>query len=118
MTDISRTGRVIQNAKIAIFFYCIVLVMQFFSRKIFLDYLGAELLGLNTTAQNLLQFLNLAESGIGAAISFSLYKPLSVGNRQEIINIVSLQGWLYRRVGLLVICGSLVLMIFFSIHFR
>lgn len=117
MTDISRTGRVIQNAKIAIFFYCIVLVMQFFSRKIFLDYLGAELLGLNTTAQNLLQFLNLAESGIGAAISFSLYKPLSVGNRQEIINIVSLQGWLYRRVGLLVICGSLVLMIFFPYIF-
>lgn len=113
MTEVSRTARVIQNAKVALFFYCINLILQFFSRKIFLDYLGAELLGLNTTAQNLLQFLNLAESGIGAAVAFALYKPLSQGNRQEIIDIVSLQGWFYRWVGLIVIVGSIVLMAFF-----
>lgn len=113
MTEVSRTARVIQNAKVALFFYCINLILQFFSRKIFLDYLGAELLGLNTTAQNLLQFLNLAESGIGTAVAFALYKPLSQGNKQEIINIVSLQGWFYRWVGLFVIVGSVVLMAFF-----
>lgn len=113
MAVVSRTVRVIQNAKVALIFYCINLFLQFFSRKIFLDYLGAELLGLNTTAQNLLQFLNLAESGIGAAVAFALYKPLSQGNRQEIIDIVSLQGWFYRWVGLFVIAGSFVLMAFF-----
>lgn len=113
MVEVSRTARVIQNAKVALFFYCINLILQFFSRKIFLDYLGAELLGLNTTAQNFVQFLNLAESGIGAAVAFALYKPLSQGNRQEIIDIVSLQGWFYRWVGLFVIAGSLVLMAFF-----
>lgn len=113
MAEVSRTARVIQNAKVALFFCCINLILQFFSRKIFLDYLGAELLGLNTTAQNLLQFLNLAESGIGAAVAFALYKPLSQGNRQEIIDIVSLQGWFYRWVGLFVIAGSVVLMAFF-----
>ena len=113
MAEVSRTARVIQNAKVALFFYCINLVLQFFSRKIFLDYLGAELLGLNTTAQNLLQFLNLAESGIGAAVAFALYKPLRQGNRQEIIDIVSLQGWFYRWVGLFVIAGSIVMMAFF-----
>ncbi len=47
----------------ALVFYFINLILQFFSRKIFLDYLGAEVLGLNTTATNLLQFLNLAELG-------------------------------------------------------
>ena len=113
MAEVSRTARVIQNAKVALFFYCINLILQFFSRKIFLDYLGAELLGLNTTAQNLLQFLNLAESGIGAAVAFALYKPLSQNNRQEIIDIVSLQGWFYRWVGLFVVVGSIVLMAFF-----
>lgn len=113
MAEVSRTTRVIQNAKVALLFYCINLTLQFFSRKIFLDYLGAELLGLNTTAQNLLQFLNLAESGIGAAVAFSLYKPLEASNKQEIINIVSLQGWLYRRVGVLVVIGATLLMSFF-----
>lgn len=117
MAEVSRTARVIQNAKVALFFYCINLILQFFSRKIFLDYLGAELLGLNTTAQNLLQFLNLAESGIGAAVAFALYKPLSQGNRQEIIDIVSLQGWFYRYIGIFVLLGSGVLMCFFPLMF-
>ena len=113
MAEVSRTARVIQNAKVALFFYCINLILQFFSRKVFLDYLGAELLGLNTTAQNLLQFLNLAESGISAAVAFALFKPLNRGNRQEIIDIVSLQGWLYRWVGLFVMIGAIILMAFF-----
>lgn len=113
MPTVTRTSQVIQNAKVAVFFYCINILLQFFSRKFFIDVLGAELLGLNTTAQNLLQFLNLAESGIGAAVAFALYEPLSQRNRQQIIDILSLQGWLYRRVSLIVIAGALILMIFF-----
>lgn len=61
MPESSRTAKSIKNAKVALIFYFINLVLQFFSRKVFLDYLGAEVLGLNTTAQNLLGFLNLAE---------------------------------------------------------
>ncbi len=118
MAEVSRTARVIQNAKVALFFYCINLILQFFSRKIFLDYLGAELLGLNTTAQNLLQFLNLAESGIGAAVAFALYKPLRQKNKQEINEIISVQGWFYRWVGTIVLLGSVILMIFFPLIFK
>lgn len=117
MVEVSRTARVIQNAKIALIFYCLILVLQFFSRKVFLDCLGSELLGLNTTAQTLLQFLNLAESGIGAAVAFALYKPLNLGNRQEINEILSVQGWFYRRVGIAVLFGSVVLMLFFPLIF-
>lgn len=101
----------------ALVFYFINLVLQFFSRKIFLDYLGVEVLGLNTTAQNLLGFLNLAELGIGAAVSYNLYKPLFDGDRQAINDIVSIQGWLYRRIALIVIAGACVLMCFFPLIF-
>ena len=73
----SRTSKSVKNSSVALVFYFINLILQFFSRKIFLDYLGAEVLGLNTTATNLLQFLNLAELGVGAAIACTLYKPLA-----------------------------------------
>lgn len=99
------------------FFYFINLILQFFSRKIFLDYLGAEVLGLNTTAQNLLGVLNLAELGIGTAVAYSLYKPLFEGNRQAINDIVSIQGWLYRRIAFIIIAGAVVLMCFFPLLF-
>ena len=113
----SRTSKSIKNSSVALVFYFINLVLQFFSRKIFLDYLGAEVLGLNTTATNLLQFLNLAELGIGAAVSYNLYKPLFEGDKQAINDIVSIQGWLYRRIALMVIVGACVLMCFFPLIF-
>lgn len=93
--------------------YFINLVLQFYSRKIFLDYLGAEILGLNTTATNILQFLNLAELGISSAVAFSLYKPLNDGDTKTINEIISLQGYIYRRIALLIICAALVVMCFF-----
>lgn len=106
----SRISKSIQNAKVALGFYFLNLILQFFSRKIFLDYLGSEVLGLNTTAQNLLGFLNLAELGIGSAVAYNLYKPIYENDKQTINDIVSIQGWLYRRVACVVIAGSCILM--------
>lgn len=118
MSELSRTAKSIKNAKVALAFYFINLVLQFFSRKVFLDYLGAEVLGLNTTAQNLIGFLNLAELGIGGAVAFTLYKPIFESDTQAINEIVSVQGWLYRRVAYIVIAGACVLMCFFPLIFE
>lgn len=117
MSRTSRTARSLKNAQVAIVFYCLNLILQFFSRKIFLDYLGSEVLGLNTTAQNLLSFLNLAELGIGTAVAYNLYKPLYNEERETINDIVSVQGWLYRRIALFIIAGATVLMLFFPLIF-
>lgn len=73
-----------------------------FSRKIFLEKLGADFVGLTSTMQNLLGFLNLAELGIGASIGYVLYKPIFDGNRDRIKEIVSVLAYLYRNVGLLI----------------
>lgn len=94
-------------------FYVVALVLEFFSRKIFLVHLGKDVLGLNTTAQSLLQFLNIAEMGIGAAIAFALYRPLFTKDHQAINEILSLMGHFYRRVAIFVIVGSAVLFCFF-----
>ena len=115
--DKSRTAKSLLNVKVALSFYFLNLILQFFSRKIFLDYLGSEILGLNTTAQNLLGFLNLAELGIGGAVAYNLYKPLYEKNRQAINDIVSIQGWLYRRIAYIVMAGACVLMCFFPLIF-
>lgn len=113
----SRTAKSIKNSSVALVFYCIDLLLQFYSRKIFLDYLGTEVLGLNTTATNLLSFLNLAELGIGTAVGFSLYKPFYDNDTQTISEIVSLQGKLYRRIAYVVIAAATILMCFFPIIF-
>lgn len=113
MNNETRTSKSIKNAKVALIYYFINLILQFFSRKIFLEYLGAEVLGLNTTAMNLLQFLNLAELGISAAVGYSLYTPLANKDKLVINEIVSVQGFLYRRIGFIILGGAIVLMCFF-----
>lgn len=94
-------------------YYFVNLCLNFVSRKIFLDYLGTEILGLNTTAVNILQFLNLAELGIGYAVSFSLYNPIAKGDKESICEILTLQGTLYKRIALLIIVGAVIVSCFF-----
>ena len=109
----SRTSKSIKNARVSLIFYFFQLILGFFSRKAFFDYLGSEILGLNTTAANLLGFLNLAELGIGMSVGYFLYQPLHDNDRQRLNEIVSLQGWIYRRVAYFIIIGSFVLFCFF-----
>ena len=118
MQNNTRTLKSILNVKVALIFYFFNLLLQFFSRKVFLDYLGSEVLGLNTTAQNLLGFLNLAELGIGVTVAYSLYKPLYNEDHKVINDIVSIQGWLYRQIAYIVIIGAIILMLFFPLIFE
>ena len=113
MNNKSRTYNSIRNSFVALSVFAINFFLQFVSRKVFLDHLGTDVLGLNTTATSLLQFLNLAELGVGAAITFTLYKPLAENDYKTINEIVSVQGWLYRNIAVFVIIGSCILMCFF-----
>ena len=109
----SRTKKSLLNSSVSLTFQVLNILIQFVSRKVFLDYLGTEILGLNTTVQNLLQFLNLAELGIGTAIAFTLFKPLAENNKQEISEIIDLQGKIYRRIAFFLLGGAAILMCFF-----
>lgn len=124
---LSRTQHTLRNSSVALLLQLVRIVIGFWSRKVFLEYLGTEILGLNSTATSLLQFLNLAEMGIGTAIAVTLYKPLHDASLSEgcggespvkkIREIVALQGWLYKRVAGAVILGSIVLSFFFPVIF-
>ena len=113
----SRTVKTLRNVRVSFVFCILGLVANFFARKIFIDVLGAELMGLNTTASNLLGFLNLAELGISGAIAALLYKPIFEKDRAAISEIISVQGWFYRRVTLCVCVGAAALLPFFPLIF-
>lgn len=117
MTEHSRLQKSLLNAKVGLLFYFLTLILSFFSRKIFLDTLGANFIGLSGTLQNILGFLNLAEFGVGACISFFLYKPLQEANKGRIMEVMSVFGYLYRRIGILIGIGGLIVGLFFPLIF-
>lgn len=113
----NRVQKSILNAKVNLLFYFLSLFLTFFSRKIFLDNLGAEFIGLTGTLHNILGYLNLSELGISACIGYFLFKPLQSNNRQEIQEILSILGYLYNRIGAIIFAGAFIISLFFPLIF-
>lgn len=113
----SRVKKTLLNARVNLIFYFLTLALSFFSRKIFLDCLGANFVGLTGTLQNLLGFLNLAELGIGSAIGYLLYKPLFEHDQQKINEIISVMGYLYRWIGIIILAAGIILSFFLPLIF-
>lgn len=117
MVQESRVKKSLLNARVNLIFYFLTLALSFFSRKIFLDCLGADFVGLTGTLQNLLGFLNLAELGIGSAIGYVLYKPLFDHDKTKINEIISVFGYLYRWIGFIILGAGLILACFLPFIF-
>lgn len=113
----SRISKTIKNAKVGLFFHSIIIVIYFFSRKYFLQYLGDEFIGITSTLKNIIGFLNLAELGIGTAVGFALYKPLFKEQTKEINKIVSLVGFLYKKIGIIILIIGIIVSFFFPFIF-
>ncbi|MDO5980481.1 hypothetical protein [Flavivirga spongiicola] len=114
----SRLALTIKNAWIAVVFHIVYIIIQFYSRNIFLDKLGDDFIGIVGTLKSILMFLNLSELGIGAAVGFSLYKPIYENNREKINEIIGYLGYLYKRIGLFVFSAALLLIFFFPYIFE
>lgn len=104
----SRISYSVKNVKVSLAFYMLVLLLNFFSRRIFLETLGNDLVGLSETVMSYIGFLNLAEMGISVAIANVLYAPLFRSDREQITELVSLLGWLFRLVGIVIGAAGLL----------
>lgn len=113
----SRVKKTLLNAKVDMLFYIVNLIISFYSRKVFLDCLSADFVGLTGTLGNIMGYLNLADLGIGAAIGFNLFKPLQEGNKEELNRLISLYGYYYRNIGLFVLGAGIVISLFFPLIF-
>lgn len=82
-----------QNTILNIFFgYAAQLgtiVLSFIGRRIFLQYLSVDYLGINGLYSNILTVLSLAELGLDTAVVYSLYKPVADGNEALINSLLA-----------------------------
>ena len=108
-----RVHRSVMNIKVGMLFYMLSLVLAFFSRKVFLDCLGAEFIGLTGMLSNIMSFLSVAELGIGTSIVYFLYKPLQEDNHEKINEIMSILAYLYRCIGFIIGIGGFIVSLFF-----
>lgn len=105
-----RTKKASINIVVNILTYIIALIPSFIIRKVFLDTLGSELLGLSSLFNNIIGLLSLVELGIGTAIVFSLYKPFAENDRVKVKGYLDYYHKFYTRVaGIILILGILII---------
>ncbi len=108
----SRVKKSITNVKVNTICYVFAFLVAFFTRKVFIDYFGTEFIGLASTLQSLLGFLNLAELGVSSAIAYFLYRPLFDSDQTKIRELVSLMGYIYRIIGRVILGAGILLSLF------
>lgn len=84
-------------------------------RKVFLDTLGEDLLGLNSLYTNIIGWLSIVELGVGTAIIFSLYKPFADNDYPRVRAYLKFYQKFYVTVGFAVLIVGLLLTPFLQV---
>ena len=101
--SLSRLDNSVRNIKAGTLGLILSYISGFIARKVFVMFLSIEYLGLSGLFSNVLTMLSLAELGFGAAISYSLYKPLAFGEKEKIQALMKLYRKAYRTIGTVVL---------------
>lgn len=105
-------GRVVNaslNTVWAIISQGVTVLLGLFSRKIFLDHLGAEYLGVNSLFSDVLMLFSFADLGFGTAILFSMFQPIAENDENKIKSLLLFYRDIYNYV--------IIALIFISIAF-
>lgn len=76
-------------------------LLGFLTRKVFVDQVGIEYLGLNGLLQNILGIMSLLEGGFATSVIYNLYKPLADNNKERVLALLQL----YKKVYIFIAIG-------------
>ena len=95
-----RTEKSIRNFIFAIAAQAVTVVLSFITRTCLIYCLGIEAVSINGLFTEVITALSLAELGVGSAIVYNLYKPLSEGDHQKVSQLMNLFRKAYRIIAL------------------
>lgn len=98
-----------RNMVFALLTQFVTIALNLIGRRVFVQQLDIEYLGLSGLFTNVLSLLSLAELGIGHAIIYSMYKPIAIGDNEKIKSLMKLYRRVYVTVGILMlVLGAII----------
>ncbi len=98
--------RSILNVSVALSFKLVLVIVNILVRRFIIQCIGNEINGLNSLYLSLLEFLAVAELGVGSAITFCMYKPIVSGDYKKVSALYGLFTKLYLIIGcIILVCG-------------
>lgn len=102
--------RGVKNVTVSIAFKILILVADVLVRRFLIQYIGNGFNGINSLYRSILNFLAVAELGVGSAITFCMYKPIVEGDTDKVSALYGLFTKLYLIIGgIIAVCGCAVM---------
>ena len=98
-----------KNIIVSLIFKFILIIFNLLTRRYLLSILGAEATGVYSLYVSIIGFLAVAELGVGSAITFSMYKPIVDGDKDQISGLYFLYKKIYRIVLTIMLFGGIAL---------
>ncbi len=102
--------RSVLNVSISIIFKIALLIGNLLVRRFLIRYVGNEINGLNSLYISILDFLSVTELGVGAAITFCMYKPIVDNENDKVSALYRLFTKLYLIISAIITCCGLLIM--------
>lgn len=96
---LERTKNATRNIVFGVILKVYQILIPFLMRTAMIYLMGVQYLGLDSLFKSLLQVLNLAELGVGTAMVFSMYKPITEDDTETICALMKLYRLYYRIIG-------------------
>lgn len=109
---IQRTKNATRNIVYGVILKIFQIIIPFGMRTAMIYLLGIQYLGLNSLIASILQVLNLTELGVGSAMVYSMYKPITEDDGVTICALMRLYKIYYRVIGIIIAVIGMVLLPF------
>lgn len=98
-----------KNIFISLLLQVVTIISGFITPKIILSYFGSETNGLVSSINQLLNYIQLIEGGLGSVIIAALYKPLSEKNTEKINGILNSANSFFKKIALIYVIYTIVI---------
>lgn len=115
MAEKSRTEYSARNTTVAMIARAVAILMGFAARVVFTHTLSEAYVGINGLFTDLLNVLALSELGVGTAITYALYRPISEKNIEKQKSLMRMYRTFYRMVALFVLIAGLLIVPFLNL---
>ncbi len=104
----NKTTNYLANIFFSLLLNFIVIIIGFILRRFFILYLGLEYAGINSLFNNLVSIFSLTELGIGAALTYQMYKPLKDNNFDKLSGLFIFYRKAYTIISLVVLFAGVL----------
>lgn len=115
VSEQNRTEHSARNTAVALIARASAILMGFFARVVFTHVLSEEYVGINGLFTDILNVLALSELGVGTAITFALYRPISEKDIEKQKSLMRLYQKFYHYVAIFVAAAGVLVIPFMDV---